>query len=511
MNTDALSALLHHLGVAADHAADLPEPSVIGTEGEVASPTYVFWPVWAASNLEVRATLEALRIPAAANHSSVRTVPVWTLTIRLDPHHYVVQLRQSDLALVAVWDYARPACYLVYPWPLTNPDEGPRQLVCDPWHPDASPLGWHRTNDTFVYLDTQGNNVRAQLYSPDRQSGSEVLIRPQGTGPDHSTFAFPLDLSQEPTAYGEASVTQLFYHTNMMHDLLYGYGFDEPAGNFQTNNFGRGGLGNDALVAYAQNPDRFNNAYFNTPPDGEAPTMWMFLFNLTTPHRDDTLDRTVVVHEYTHGLTARLTGGPANTFCLLFGESAGLGEGWSDFVAAILQVRDVGNGTNSTGIPYPPIAIGAYVSGKPGGLRLHPFSTDRTVNPVTYSWLNRPEYFEIHAAGEVWASLLYEVFWNLVDRHGFDADWWNHGGHEKGSPSQGNVLALQLVVDGLKLQPCFPTFLTARDAIIHAEDLRTHGTNRCEVWRGFAKRGLGLAANYSQGMYTDDFTVPTGC
>ena len=61
-----------------------------------------------------------------------------------------------------------------------------------------------------------------------------------------------------------------------MHDLTYQYGFDEPAGNFQTNNYGNGGLGNDAVKAEAQDGSGLNNANFATPPDGSQPRMQMF-------------------------------------------------------------------------------------------------------------------------------------------------------------------------------------------------------------------------------------------
>lgn len=38
----------------------------------------------------------------------------------------------------------------------------------------------------------------------------------------------------------------------MFHDLTYRLGFDELAGNFQESNFGKGGLGGDAVIAMAQ-------------------------------------------------------------------------------------------------------------------------------------------------------------------------------------------------------------------------------------------------------------------
>lgn len=36
----------------------------------------------------------------------------------------------------------------------------------------------------------------------------------------------------------------------------------------------------------------------------------------------------IVIHELTHGLSTRLTGGPKNSGCLGWGEAGGMGEGW---------------------------------------------------------------------------------------------------------------------------------------------------------------------------------------
>ena len=49
---------------------------------------------------------------------------------------------------------------------------------------------------------------------------------------------------------------------NIVHDVFYLYGFNEPAGNFQKDNFGKGGRGNDAVIANAQDGSGFNNANF---------------------------------------------------------------------------------------------------------------------------------------------------------------------------------------------------------------------------------------------------------
>jgi extracellular elastinolytic metalloproteinase len=73
-----------------------------------------------------------------------------------------------------------------------------------------------------------------------------------------------VDLTAEPKSYLDAAITNLFYWNNIMHDLFYKYGFNEESGNFQENNLGRGGKGNDAVIANAQDGAGYNNANFAT-------------------------------------------------------------------------------------------------------------------------------------------------------------------------------------------------------------------------------------------------------
>ena len=128
-------------------------------------------------------------------------------------------------------------------------------------------------------------------------------------------------------------------------------------------------------------------------------------------------------------------------------------------------------------------------------------------NGVTHVYLQ--QRYRPHGIGYVWNTMLWEVYWNLVDRYGYNAnvyDGWNTGG---------NNLALQLVMDGMKFQPCSPGFVDGRNAILAADRALTAGVNQCEIWRGFAKRGLGVSAN--QGLSTSRtdgvqaFDLPASC
>ena len=122
----------------------------------------------------------------------------------------------------------------------------------------ASPDGWITDGDN----ETRGNNVDAHL---DRNDDN-VADLPRPAGNPSRVFDFPLDLTAAPANYGQAATVQLFYWDNWMHDALYQFGFTEAAGNFQTDNFGRGGLGNDAVQADAQDGLSLNDGRHATTP-----------------------------------------------------------------------------------------------------------------------------------------------------------------------------------------------------------------------------------------------------
>jgi uncharacterized repeat protein (TIGR01451 family) len=70
-------------------------------------------------------------------------------------------------------------------------------------------------------------------------------------------------------------------------------------------------------------------------------------------------------------------------------------------------------------------------------------------------------------------------------------------------------------MDGMKLQPCSPGFVDGRDAILAADMALTSGANQCEIWAGFAKRGLGFSASQGSSASVTDGTeaydLPAAC
>ncbi|MBW0546819.1 hypothetical protein O181_086534 [Austropuccinia psidii MF-1] len=442
----------------------------------------------------------------------------------------------------------RPASYRVFPWSVNDPTEGHRKLIESPSDSIASPLGWHTIPPTHPHsdqldlvglpvgwsqlvsrhglraFDTRGNNVYAQE-NWEGLHNWEANYRPNGT--DQLKFDFPLGWNKthgpeethiNPQRYIDSAVSELFYTCNEFHDLTYRYGFDEESGNFQQHNFGRGGKGGDGVIANAQDGSGYNNANFATPPDGRHGQMRMYVWNGPEPWRDGDLEAGIVIHEYSHGVSTRLTGGPANSACLGWGEAGGMGEGWGDMFATLIRMH------KAKPVDF---TMGEWASGAKGGIRKYKYSLNNMTNPETYTTLDKPGYWGVHAIGEVWAEMLFTVAEELISKHGYEPNLFPPTDQEdpnkfykisdstgKMVPKKGNTLFFQLVIDGMKLQPCRPGFFDARDAILQADSILTGGENHCEIWKGFSKRGLGPNASlkgntpWGGGIRTDDFSIP---
>ena len=422
---------------------------------------------------------------------------VWTVNVQtLDEQNWFdasISTATGELAHNSSW--ISHATYNVFEYTLEGPLDGVRSLEIDPQNPLASPFGWHDTNGATgaEFTVTNGNNVSAQ---EDRNNDNLAGFQPDGGVP--LLFDFPFnDVTLQPLAYEAAAITNLFYTNNILHDIHYQYGFNELSGNFQVNNYGNGGAGGDAVQADAQDGSGFNNANFGTPPDGFAPRMQQFIFTLTNPNRDSDVENSIIIHEYGHGVSNRLTGGPANANALNALQSGGMGEGWSDWWALMFSQKVIDQAND-------PRPMGNYVLGQTasgGGIRRFPYSFDLNIDPLTFADFNGgfPNN-EVHNAGEIWASALWDMNWLLINGFttpdcdgntspglGFDPDLYNGTG--------GNNVAMQLVMDGLKLQPANPTFTQARDAILQADIVNFGGANQRAITTAFARRGLGFSAN----------------
>ncbi|MAQ75921.1 MAG: metallopeptidase [Aquimarina sp.] len=568
-----------------------------------------------------------------ANDGILQSQNDWILHCNFNTHEHNRKIGLSNTSIMEIQPLSTSLVmdpvYNVFPVPsVESPNHGSRQLISGQEDAEASPFGWHDTNGVEgpEFTTTQGNNVLAS-----EDLDGDNVPGDQADGGANLTFDFAYNQNEMVIDYQNASLTNLFYVSNVIHDVWYQYGFDEASGNFQFNNYGKGGLDGDEVIADGQDGSGEDNANFGTPPDGSNPRMQMFLWNVSnklqfsinntslageyeiipnsfvpgttepptlpdgitadlvlaiddnatpdpndacsaltnaadisgkiavvrrgecsfidkvikcqqagalavlivnnepgdfsmggrgpasrptvginqadgesiitamatqtvsatlaslarenwTASADGSFDNGIVIHEYGHGISTRLTGGASNSGCLSNEEQ--MGEGWSDWFGLMMTIEAGDTGADIRGIGT--FAIGQPTNG--GGIRPFPYSTNMTINPVTYGDTNDDTVFSVpHGVGSIWASIIWDLTWALIERDGYDPDLYNGTG--------GNNLAMQLVIDGLKLQPCSPGFVDGRDAILAADEAANGGANACLIWDVFARRGLGWSAS----------------
>lgn len=217
---------------------------------------------------------------------------------------------------------------------------------------------------------------------------------------------------------------------------------------------------------------------------------------------DGDYDNGIIAHEYGHGWSNRLTGGASEAGCLFNEEQ--MGEGWSDWIGLIMTMTEDDFAEQGRG--YGTFAVNQSIDGN--GIRPARYSTDTSINPATYGITNNQNVIFIpHGIGFVWATMIWDLTWALIDEYGYDDNLYTGNG--------GNNIAMQLINDGLKLQNCNPGFIDGRDAILAADELNFDGENECLIWEVFAARGLGFSANqgsaFSRTDQTEAFDLPVNC
>ncbi|MFK7983694.1 MAG: T9SS-dependent M36 family metallopeptidase [Saprospiraceae bacterium] len=201
---------------------------------------------------------------------------------------------------------------------------------------------------------------------------------------------------------------------------------------------------------------------------------------------DGDFDNGIVAHEYGHGISNRLNGGRSNTNCLFNDEA--MGEGWSDFFTLVTTVKAGDTGAEKRGIGT--YSLRQEVNSQ--GIRTFPYSTDMEIAAYTYKDIINISTAP-HPVGAVWTAMLWDLYWAMADKYGWEEGFFNGDG--------GNHQAIQLVMDGLKIQPCSPGFIDGRDAILAADRANNGGANECLIWEVFSRRGLGFSA--TQGANDD--------
>jgi hypothetical protein len=213
-------------------------------------------------------------------------------------------LKESMLAAAVDHEYKVLALPAESPIDISTTNEQTMASVLTSGNAVASPYGWNKTTGG-EFQDTKGNNVYS-FYdaSPGPLGGAPASSVPPttvGVG-GASTWDYIWDLSKEPEFNSpgtpdnlfpnrNAAIVNLFYMNNMMHDIFYGFGFNEENKNFQeVNNFAedssignRGGIAQDGILAQAQDGGGTNNANFLTLADGVNGQMQMFLWTAAIP------------------------------------------------------------------------------------------------------------------------------------------------------------------------------------------------------------------------------------
>ncbi len=514
--TPRISAAQAVVAAAASVGLTLTEDQLAVKESSPDGRTVVFHPT---GGLTGDVAVELQYFPLDAGLATL----AWSMVLWQEtPAYYtLVDAEQGEL----LWrknitsDQTQPATYVIYdgrsPAPLSPttalPGSGtqgaaiPRTSLTLISEGEFNNLGWL----TDGANTTTGNNVDSgmDLVAPD---GIDADGRPIGSPDRVFDFIYnpapgipPPGDSPTLPAYRLGEAVNMFFWVNRYHDRLYELGFTEAARNFQLDNFGRGGLGNDRVLAQGQDFSGTSNANFSTPPDGSSGRMQMYIFNGADPDRSSGLDQEIIIHELTHGTSNRLHNNGAGLNAPM---SGGMGEGWSDFYALSLLSRpgDDPHGIYAMG-GYSTLGIVAgFTDNYYYGIRRFPHATISTVgpngrphNPLTFADIDPAQInltdgafprgpigsgtaFQVHNIGEVWCSALWEVRARIVDRMGFAA---------------GNQRALQLVTDGMKLDPANPTMLQARDSILSASCSAFGGEDELDIWSGFAARGMGASAS----------------
>jgi hypothetical protein len=266
-----------------------------------------------------------------------------------------------------------------------------------------------------------------------------------------------------------------------------------------------GSMGEDATISAAITipsliVSQTDGAAIRALVPGSVPAQ---LVRLDAVDRDGTIDNMIVAHEWGHYISSRLIG---NANGLSTNLAAGLGEGWADFHALILQAKAedalLASNANFTGV----YSDGAYAQDGPqiagltastafySGSRRYPYSSDLSKNPLTYKHIQTgvalpatpsPAFSnnnaESHNTGEVWASMLWGCYSNLLRDT------------PRLSFAQAQERMKRYLVASYKLTPNDPTLLEARDALFAAIGANDAADlSACKA--AFAQRGAGVFA-----------------
>ncbi|KAH7325305.1 Fungalysin metallopeptidase-domain-containing protein [Rhizoctonia solani] len=403
-------------------------------------------------------------------------VLAYTVEVQNEETHewYSVHVDAVNGEVVNIVDFVHHlTSYRVTPFTSQDLTDAGFIVATDPFDKNASPNGWHQYGTTTT-TSTSGNNVLTYI-------GNTSGTTSQSSPTNIYDYIRNPNISPSEGLNPDAARVNVFYIANMVHDLTYLYGFTEKTWNYQQDNRGLGGLGNDRLEIRVQSS---SIGLINIPPDGRPAQVNLGAWS----QGDGAFQNDVTLHELMHGVVGRLTGG-GTAKCFTTTEAHGLNEGWADAFPNLVQ---------RTSAADRDFNIAKWANGK--NLRTYPYSTSKLVHPRMYG--DAATKSDVLAIAELWAVIWHEISVSLIKERGFTSNIFDP------TLTSGNTVALHLMIDGLIAQPCNPTFINARDAIIQADANRYSSANKCLLWKAFAKRGLGYGATTTK---TNSETLPPGC
>ena len=207
--------------------------------------------------------------------------------------------------------------------------------------------------------------------------------------------------------------------------------------------------------------------------------------------RDGDLDNGIIIHEYGHGVSNRLTGGPSAS-CLGGNEQAG--EGWSDYLAMTLPLDPRLDNPDVARAAWARTRCSRPTATAPASARGRTRAT-WSIQPFTYDsiktngWLNGTSLALPHGLGHGWASVLWDMNWDLIDKYGYNRELYAGVEHGRQQP-RAAVRDRRAEAAGLQPRP---------GRRLAGDHRRRRGRNdgpadTCTVWATFARRGLGYSA-----------------
>ena len=373
------------------------------------------------------------------------------------------------------------------------------------WLSKSAP--WLQGKDAYVFSDVNADDIAQASEEGKLPAGTKLHRFSKSVDPLCKSHVCTWDPNtpESWTKNMTADSANAFYLASTFHDYLARkpFGFTASAGNFEESG------GDPVLLQTLDGADtdsglpdlnHIDNADMATPPDGTPPTMQMYLWHVPGTTDDEepyvptsgAFDASILLHEYTHGLSGRLVVDPTGNSTLNSIQAGAMGEAWSDYYAEDYLVHKglvIDHSKDGDILEGKYVTAGEGIRSEAQDCTVHKVSTRCPAGGYTYGDFptigGSPE---VHASGEVWAQTLWDIRKKL--------------GHSR---------AGTLITQAMQLSPEDPTMLDMRNAILQADKVAYKYDDRSDLWKIFAARGMGYFAGTIDGGDTrpaEDFHVP---